>query len=67
VSTPAFVLFVLVAVAFVATVVVVFLICRSVYRRGRLLAHELTSLAADLERTMNAVGPTGAPVRGPRS
>jgi hypothetical protein len=57
VSTPALVLFILVAVAFVATVGVVFLIGRSVYRRSRLLTRELTSLAAELERTMDAVGP----------
>jgi len=42
---------------FVVTVIVVFLVCRSVYRRSRALAQELTSLAADLERTMDAVGP----------
>jgi uncharacterized membrane protein YciS (DUF1049 family) len=57
VSTTAVVLFGLVAVMFVVTVIVVFLVCRSVYRRSRALAQELTSLAADLERTMDAVGP----------
>ena len=59
-STPAIALFVLVAVAFIATVIVVFLVGRSVYRRSRLLAQELTSRAADLERTMEAVGPATA-------
>ncbi len=60
-STPAIALFVLVAVVFVATVGVVLVVSRSVYRRSRLLAQELTSLAADLERTMDAVGPAATP------
>jgi hypothetical protein len=61
VSTLAVVFFLLVTAAFVATVIVVFLVGRSVYRRSRLLAQELTSLAADLERTMDAVGPAEDP------
>jgi hypothetical protein len=64
VSTPAVVLFAVMAIAFVATVTVVFLVGRSVYRRSRLLAQELTSLAADLERTMDAVGQSSLPVDG---
>jgi hypothetical protein len=63
VSTPAIVLFVVVAAAFIVTVVLVFRAGRSVYRRARVLAQELTSLAADLERTMNAVGQPAPPVR----
>ncbi|HEX2360501.1 MAG TPA: hypothetical protein VHI11_00360 [Jiangellaceae bacterium] len=55
-STPAVVSFVLVAVAFVAMSAVVLVLGRSVYQRSRLLAQELTSLAADLERTMDTVG-----------
>jgi hypothetical protein len=65
VSTPAIVVFVVVAVAFIVTVTVVFLMGRSVYRRGRVLAQELTSLAADLERTMDAVGQPAVRNRGP--
>jgi hypothetical protein len=64
VSTPAVVLFAMMAIAFVATVTVVFLVGRSVYRRSRLLAQELTSLAADLERTMDAVGQPALQVDG---
>jgi hypothetical protein len=63
VSTAAVVLFVVVAVAFIVTVVLVFLAGRSVYRRARVLAQELTSLAADLERTMVAVGQPAQPPR----
>lgn len=63
-STPAVVLFAMMAIAFVATVIVVFLVGRSVYRRSRLLAQELTSLAADLERTMDAVGQPALQVDG---
>jgi hypothetical protein len=65
VSTLAVIIFVLVTVAFVATVVMVFVVGRSVYRRSRVLAHELTSLAADLERTMNAVGQPDPPDHRP--
>jgi hypothetical protein len=65
VSTPAIVLFVVVAVAFVVTVAVVFVAGRSVYRRARVLAQELTSLAADLERTMDAVRQPAVRNRGP--
>jgi uncharacterized protein YoxC len=57
VSTLGVVLYLVVAVTFAAMVVVVFINGRSVYRRSRVLAQELTSLAADLERTMDAVGP----------
>jgi hypothetical protein len=64
VSTPAVVLFAVMVIAFVTTVTVVFLVGRSVYRRSRLLAQELTSLAADLERTMDAVGQPALPVDG---
>ena len=64
-STPAVVLLVVMAVAFVATVIMAFLVGRSVYRRSRLLAQELTSLAADLERTMDAVGQPALPADGP--
>ncbi len=64
-STPAVILFLLVTVVFVAAVVMVFVVGRSVYRRSRLLAKELTSLAADLERTMNAVGQAAPPDHGP--
>lgn len=64
-STPAVVLFGLVAGTFVATVIVVFVGCRSVYRRSRTLAQELTSLAAQLERTMDAVGQSATPARKP--
>jgi hypothetical protein len=64
-STPAVVLFVVIAIAFIATVIVVFVVGRSVYRRSRLLAQELTSLAADLERTMDAVGQPAIPGDGP--
>ena len=60
-SAPAIVLFVVVAVAFIVTIVLVFLAGRSVYRRARILAQELTSLAADLERTMDAVGQPAPP------
>lgn len=65
-STPAVILFLLAAVVFVGTVVVVVIVGRSVYRRSRLLAQELTGLAADLERTMNAVGQQAAPVPEPK-
>jgi hypothetical protein len=65
VSSAAVVLFGLVAVAFVATLIVVFLGCRSVYHRSRALAQELTSLAAQLERTMDAVGQSATPARKP--
>ena len=64
-STTALALFIVVAVLFVATVGVVFVVARSVYRRSRLLAQELTSLAADLERTMDAVGPAATPDHKP--
>jgi uncharacterized protein YpmB len=63
VSTPAIVLFVVIAVAFIVTLVLVFRAGRSVYRRARVLAQELTSLAADLERTMDAVGQPALPAR----
>jgi type II secretory pathway component PulJ len=65
VSTPAVILFLLVAVVFVAMVAMVFVAGRSVYRRSRVLAQELTSLAADLERTMNAVGQPTPPDHRP--
>jgi hypothetical protein len=65
VSTPAVILFLLVTVVFVATVVMVFVVGRSVYRRSRVLAQELTSLATDLERTMNAVGQPAPPHHRP--
>jgi hypothetical protein len=67
VSTSAVISFGLVVVALVATSVFVFVIGRSVYRRSRALAQELTSLAADLERTMNAVGQPAAPAGQPGS
>lgn len=62
-STAAVVVFVVVAVAFIVTVVLVFLAGRSVYRRARVLAQEMTSLAADLERTMDTVGHPAPPPR----
>jgi len=65
VSTPAIVLLIVIAVALVVAVVAVFLMGRSVYRRARVLAQELTSLAADLERTMDAVGQPAVRDRGP--
>jgi hypothetical protein len=65
VSTPAVIIFLLVTVVFVATVLMVFVIGRSVYRRSRVLAQELTSLAAELERTMNAVGQPDPPDHRP--
>ena len=65
VSTLAVLLYLVVAVTFVAMVVVVFINGRSVYRRSRVLAQELTSLAADLERTMDAVGPVATSDRQP--
>jgi hypothetical protein len=46
-------------------VVMVFVVGRSVYRRSRVLAQELTSLATDLERTMNAVGQPAPPHHRP--
>ena len=64
-STLAVLLYLVVAVTFVAMVVVVFINGRSVYRRSRVLAQELTSLAADLERTMNAVGQPDPPDHRP--
>ena len=63
-STLAVLLYLVVAVTFVM-VVVVFINGRSVYRRSRVLAQELTSLAADLERTMDAVGPVATSDRQP--
>jgi hypothetical protein len=65
VSTSAVISFGLVVVALVATSVFVFVIGRSVYRRSRALAQELTSLAADLERTMDTVGQAAGPNHRP--
>lgn len=65
-STLAVWLFVLVAIALVAAVVAVVLVARSVYRRSRVLAQNLTGLAADLERTMNTVGQPDGTVRQPK-
>jgi archaellin len=67
VSTLAVWLFVLVAIALVAAVVAVVLVARSVYRRSRVLAQNLTGLAADLERTMNTVGQPDGTVRQPKT
>ena len=55
-STLAVWLFVAVAVLFVAAVVGLVLVGRSTYRRSRVLAQDLTSLATDLERIMGDVG-----------
>lgn len=66
VSTLAVWLFVLVAIALVAAVVAVVLVARSVYRRSRVLAQNLTGLAVDLERTMNTVGHPDGTVRQPK-
>ena len=63
-STLAVWLFVTVAVALVGSAVGVFLVGRSTYRRSRMLAQELTGLAADLERTMTEIGPAGPPKGG---
>lgn len=60
-STLAIVLVVAVAVAFVAAVARLVLSARSVYRRTRVLAGELTGLAEDLERTMAEVGRPARP------
>ena len=58
-STPAAWLFITVAVVLVGTAAGVFLAGRSTYRRSRVLAQELTGLAADLERTMTEIEPAG--------
>jgi uncharacterized membrane protein YdjX (TVP38/TMEM64 family) len=63
-STLAVWLFVTVAVALVGSAVGVFLVGRSTYRRSRMLAQELTGLAADLERTMTEIGPADPPKGG---
>jgi uncharacterized membrane-anchored protein YhcB (DUF1043 family) len=57
-------LFAIVAVVLVGTAVGVFVAGRSTYRRSRVLARELTSLAADLERIMTEIGPAGPPKGG---
>jgi hypothetical protein len=63
-STLAVWLFLTVAVVLVGTAVGVFFAGRSTYRRSRVLAQELTSLAADLERTMSEIEPAGPPMGG---
>ncbi|MBD0292026.1 MAG: hypothetical protein ICV70_00430 [Jiangellaceae bacterium] len=65
-STLAVWLFVLVAALLVAALVVLALIVRSVYRRGRALVVELSSLAADVERTVRAEGNPFAGTEHPR-
>ena len=63
-STLAVWLFVTVAVVLVGTAVGVFFVGRSTYRRSRVLAQELTSLAADFERTITEIGPADRPKGG---